>query len=521
MTRIYSLLARVVGLSLICLRAGAQPAAPIAEPLPLGLPDLAQAVTDDAVLAPGVRHLRIQRGTVDKTDSWKLMSGVLSTPADVAQARKCFEDLGLAASSVSFEIDEGLQRYDVLSGGRYPNRAAAQAVEARAQGLHCSLFARHSADDETNAYGPWLIDVVTLEPGSPTRLAVLLGKQGPGLRTRTSVLARAAGALVAVNGGFFVMEEKHGGFPGQPTGISIVNGRLNSGPAPARPAVLIQPDARPPVSIVRNLGLSSYLQWDDGTRTMVDGVNRKPGVIRNCGHDPLEKAIHDYTCSYADDVVYFPPESGFMAANLGSGVARFAIGPSGSLRRLSTSVRPGAGEALLAVTTASPRLSEVERQLSSQRTASFRAEGAAIDATASGASLINGGPTLLMGGKDVHDEVAEGWGIKSTDSAKHDLLVHDWVNRRNPRTALGVKDDGTVLLVVVDGHRHEASVGLTLNELRRLLKALGARDAINLDGGGSSALVIGGRLINKPSDPSGERAVGDVLAILPGKAGAP
>lgn len=519
MSPFFPFLARAVGLGLICAQAGAQPAAPALEPLPLGQPQLTQSITADTLLAPGVRYFRIQRGTVDRAETWKLMSGVLTTTAEVTQTRKCFEDIGLEPTSSTFQIDDGLQRYDILSGGRYATRAVAQATEARAQGMRCSLFARHSSDDETNTFGPWLIDVVTLAPDSTASLSVLLGKQGPSLRTRTTTQAKAAGALVAVNGGFFVMEEKHGGFPGQPTGISIVDGRLNSGPAPLRPAVLINPGANPEVSIVRGMGLSAYLLWRDGSRTLIDGVNRRPGAIRNCGHDGQDRPIHDYTCNYEDDAVYFPPESGFTATNLGTGAARFALSGTGSLRRLLGGTRPAAGEAVLAITNASPRLGEVERQVASRQTAVFKAEGGAIDATRSGASLVNGGPTLLMAGQEVHDEVAEGWGIKVIDSPRQDLLVHDWVNRRNPRTAIGVKDDGTVLLVTVDGHRHDASVGLTLNELRRVMKALGARDAMNLDGGGSSAMVIGGRLINKPSDPSGERAVGDVIAIVPSRGG--
>lgn len=93
--------------------------------------------------------------------------------------------------------------------------------------------------------------------------------------------------------------------------------------------------------------------------------------------------------------------------------------------------------------------------------------------------------------------------------------MHDWINRRNPRTALGVRADGTVLLVTVDGHRHDSAVGLTIKELRRLMASLGALDAVNLDGGGSSALAIRGRLVNHSSDRDGERKVGDAILFIP------
>lgn len=95
---------------------------------------------------------------------------------------------------------------------------------------------------------------------------------------------------------------------------------------------------------------------------------------------------------------------------------------------------------------------------------------------------------------------------------------------RHPRTAVGIADDGRrLLLVVVDGRQKPYSDGMTLRELATLMLALGARDALNLDGGGSTAFVYADpdsarrlRVANHPSDPTGERAVGNALAIVRG-----
>lgn len=513
----YSFLPRVLGLSLICGLSSAQPVVPAIEPLPLGQAQLGQSTGPVTVLAPGVRHYRIQRGMPDKAGIWRLMSGVLVDPGDAMQAHKCFDALHIKASLSSFQMGDGGQRYGILSGGRYATRVAAQAAAARAHDPKCKLFARHSSDDETNAAGPWEIQIVELAANSSARLSVLAAKDGASLRTRTSSLAKAAGALAAVNGGFFVMEEKDGGFPGQPSGISIVEGRLNSAPAPLRPAVLLRSRSSPAATIVRNVGLAAYLQWQDGSRTAVDGVNRRAGTVRNCGHDAQDRPIHDYTCHYGDDVVFLPAGSVWGAAHQDGQVVRFTVDAHGVVRRLQNGARADAQNAIIAITSTSPRLPEVERNVAAQQTAVFVAEGQAIESTVDGASLVNGGPTLLLAGNEVHDEALEGWAVRATNDPRHDVLMHDWVNRRNPRTALGIRDDGTVLLVVVDGHRHDISVGVTINELRKLLKALGARDAINLDGGGSTTLVVGGKVISRPSDKDGERAVGDVVAILPGQ----
>jgi hypothetical protein len=520
MSRITLGLAGLPVLSLMCAVAWAQPPSMAVAPLPLGRGDLRQAVTSET-LAPGVDHYRIRRGAADKSGTWMLMSGVVTTPAGMDQVLKCFDTLGLKPAGASFQLDgSARQRYDILSGGRYATRAAAQAVEARARGLSCPLYARHSSEDHANASGPWMIDVVAVKPGSSFGLAAAVGQQGPGLRTLASKLAKTSGALAAVNGGFFV-ERDEDGFPGQPSGISVVDGRLNSGPVTARPAVLLRQGAAPAATIVRGVGVTSYLQWQDGSRTAIDGVNRRPGLVRDCGRDPLDPPVHDHTCAYDDDVVYFPAGGGFApaTARFAPPLVRYALGTDGVPRRLDAGVRPAAGDAVLALTGASKRLPEMERMAAANQPAVFKAESSVGGALAVGTHVVNGGPTLLMAGREVRDEVAEGWGIQVNDDARHDLLMHEWVNRRNPRTAFGIQDDGTVLLVTVDGHLHGASVGLTIDELRAVLKSLGARDAINLDGGGSTALVLGGRLVNHPSDPTGERAVGDAVVVLPGKGG--
>ncbi|SMC38472.1 phosphodiester glycosidase family protein [Sporomusa malonica] len=87
----------------------------------------------------------------------------------------------------------------------------------------------------------------------------------------------------------------------------------------------------------------------------------------------------------------------------------------------------------------------------------------------------------------------------------------DVAGGRAPRTAIGLKADSHLLAVVVDG-RQENSIGMTLLELALFMQELGAQDAMNLDGGGSSEMVIKGKIVNKPSDKR-ERRVGDALVI--------
>lgn len=84
---------------------------------------------------------------------------------------------------------------------------------------------------------------------------------------------------------------------------------------------------------------------------------------------------------------------------------------------------------------------------------------------------------------------------------------------RHPRTAVGF-DDARLWIVAIDGRREGYSAGMTLPELTGVLEALGVREAINLDGGGSTVLVVDHRVVSRPSDPTGEREVANSLLIV-------
>ncbi|HEX6306534.1 MAG TPA: phosphodiester glycosidase family protein [Longimicrobiales bacterium] len=92
-------------------------------------------------------------------------------------------------------------------------------------------------------------------------------------------------------------------------------------------------------------------------------------------------------------------------------------------------------------------------------------------------------------------------------------VVRAFRENRHPRTAVGWTPDERLFLLVVDGRRPGWSDGMSLDELTWLFQRLGASDALNLDGGGSSAMIVDGRLVNRTSDREGERAVGNALVV--------
>jgi hypothetical protein len=117
-------------------------------------------------------------------------------------------------------------------------------------------------------------------------------------------------------------------------------------------------------------------------------------------------------------------------------------------------------------------------------------------------TLVGGWPRTVQAGRNVALEADSVEGTVPTFS-----------RARHPRSALGIsRDSATLYLVAVDG-RQQASVGMTLEELADAMIALGAYEAMNFDGGGSTALVVRDSIVNAPSDTSGERAVGNVVVV--------
>jgi Phosphodiester glycosidase len=106
--------------------------------------------------------------------------------------------------------------------------------------------------------------------------------------------------------------------------------------------------------------------------------------------------------------------------------------------------------------------------------------------------LLQAGPLLMAAGTIVFDgSDPEGFSATATQFDS-DITVG-----RHPRAALGLSDDH-VIAVACDGRRSGVDAGLTMLELAEALRDLGARDAINLDGGGSTTLVHRGHLLNRP-----------------------
>jgi len=118
-------------------------------------------------------------------------------------------------------------------------------------------------------------------------------------------------------------------------------------------------------------------------------------------------------------------------------------------------------------------------------------------------SLVGGIPRIVLDGRNIAGipEYLEGAGP-------------EFSSRRHPRTGVGFsRDSSLVYFVTVDG-RQESSVGMSLPEFADLMISLGVYQGLNLDGGGSTTMVVEEKVVNTPSDPTGERPVANCLLLM-------
>jgi hypothetical protein len=117
--------------------------------------------------------------------------------------------------------------------------------------------------------------------------------------------------------------------------------------------------------------------------------------------------------------------------------------------------------------------------------------------------IIGGWPRILRDGVNVAGDAAT---VEGTISRNAEM--------KHPRTAVGFSRDSTTLFILAVDGRSQRSAGVTLDELATLMRRLGAWQAMNFDGGGSTTMVIDGAVVNAPSDTTGERAVGNALLVV-------
>ncbi|MET9734443.1 phosphodiester glycosidase family protein [Streptomyces sp. NPDC006458] len=522
---------------------GGRPARPASQPaaaaaatakLPLGPASLPETRTTRQI-APGLTHMAIERGRASADDYWTVTVGFGRTEVELTEVEARVRAAGYeprrdrtAGPDPRGPLDQPLGW--AVRVGRYATHDAAGRVkhEMAAKGLTANV--QHTSEDGHATTGPWSVDVLIVDPArfrGRLRSEVANGIV-PGRET-TSSMARRTGALAAVNGGFFVIGSGKttpgnwlAGTDGDLGGIAVSGGDLVSEAANDRPALIV-PTASGKGTSVRRLRTKVTVRSTDGATRLVTGLNRQSGLIVNCGGvgtaTPFSHPAQDYTCGNKNELVAVTPKFGKSAPE-GSGyqVTLDAAGRVTAVRTSRGGAVPARGTVLQGTGSAVQWLrthARVGATLTLNRAVTDAETGARVPLT-SQTSIVNGAPLLLRNNRTVLNPVRDGWSPEAIQGAERASLYNAWYLRRNPRTAAGTTVDGRIVLLTVDGRDPGRSAGLTIPETASVMRSLGAVNAVNLDGGGSTAMVVGNKLQGRPSDTTGERPDGDALVILPG-----
>ena len=368
-----------------------------------------------------------------------------------------------------------------VAGPSSAQTAPVPAAEARnvADGVqHFRVERGYKSEDP--ATGPWLINVLRVDPTKAELRIVHALDAGVGLETVSSMAARH-GAVAAVNAGFF---KTTGTYRGDPSGVLVLNGKLLSEPANNRSALgLVERGGRTEIFFTR-LSFAGQLISGGRASLSVSGINRERGANEVVIYTP---EFHRTTLTTSDGLELIVRRSRIVKRLNGRGSSR--IPEDGYVISASGRMREPALKALRVGSRVDLSFSLIEESADSR---ALPLQG----------DLVGGGPGLIVRGRTAIDPQREG-------------IDPRFVSDRHPRTAVGKLSDGRVLLATVDGRQPGVSAGMSLPELASLLLEFGAVEAINLDGGGSTTMVISGRLMNKPSDASGERPVSDSILVLP------
>lgn len=339
--------------------------------------------------------------------------------------------------------------------------------------------------------GPWAIRVIEVDLGRSydegVRLRSARAPAGEGGLTRTSHMA--AGAVAAVNGDFYIE-----GTPVRTAGLQISGGELVQEPH-GLSAFVLSAAGEPLIAV---FGFGGGLITRGGQTLPIASFNKRPG--------PGQLALYNRYAHGATDSVR--AQTGLLLQRLGEGgtaindtVAARVV----QIRRRAWPLRLQKGQWLVAAG-------------SGHRGVDSIAPGDTVrlflelpPARQPLVEAIGGGPRIVRNG-----------GVSVEYEAER--LSREFAVGRYPRTALGYsRDQGSLFLVAVDGRQPGYSVGMSLEELARFMSrglaafshsGQNAYQALNLDGGGSTTMVVDGQVVNRPSDPTGESAVANALLVL-------
>lgn len=343
-----------------------------------------------------------------------------------------------------------------------------------------------STDDALVAgAGPIAATLLKLDPAAVTLQSALSNREVLQADTVENI-ARSVGAIAAVNGGYFNRDN------GEPIGLLKVGGELVSDTAARRGAVVISRalDGRTRLvfdQLAARVSLSFTAEERTRTR-LVDGVDTTRARGKLMLYTPKYHADTDTAPTGTEWVLDGAP---LRVVDVRMNVGHTPIPAEGTVLSFGGTDLP---EDLDALVEGVPVTFDVRWS---------SALGVPADRLDAATDIVAGAGLLRTDGNVIKD-----WSSEM-------LSVADFTAARHPRTVIGVDRAGFIWLIVVDGRQAGYSIGMTFADLQRLADLLQLTDALNLDGGGSTTMVVNGQPVNRVSDATGPRAVSDALVVLP------
>jgi exopolysaccharide biosynthesis protein len=336
----------------------------------------------------------------------------------------------------------------------------------------------HASKDELT--GPWFINVLRIDLKRARLKIVHALDEGVGLETVSSLAARYH-APAATNGGYFRIA---GTYRGEPIGLLVLDRMLISEPHSERADFGLIDSGDKTDVIFGHLRFTGEISVGSLKHSVL-GLNRPPSPDELIVFTPR---FHRTTLTNPDGIEVVVRKNRVATVSDLKGSSEipsdgYVISAVGSAREwVKTHVRKGARISF------SWRLNAIEPGDNADWMRAY--------------SMLGGGPQLIKSGK-----------IAITD--KQEKMTPGFATDRHPRTAIAKLESGKLLLVTVDGRQPGISAGMTLEMLAEVLLEFGAVDAMNLDGGGSTTMVIHNKIVNRPSDQTGERPVSDAILVFP------
>lgn len=354
-----------------------------------------------------------------------------------------------------------------------------ESVEQVAPGVE---FYRSQDGTLVEDAGPIAVSLLKLDP-AVVRISSALSNDRVLDAETVAEIAKRRTAIAAVNGGFF------NSVNGEPIGVLKVAGELVSdASAPRGVVVITQQEPGPDTMVFERLAakvLMTVRAGDKEWQVPIAGVD----TTRERGKVMLyTPAYHGHTDTAPTGTEWVLDGTPLVVTEIRSSAGRTPIPPKGAVLSFGGTSPPDALAAL-----------EVGARITfstSWRTA-FGTPGELLDGSS---DIVNGAGLLRRAGVSASDWKAEG------------LAIDTFVGARHPRTLIGRDADGAVWLVAVDGRQPNYSIGMHFGDLDRLADRLRLVDALNLDGGGSTTMVVNGRVVNRPSEPGG-RPVADAIIV--------